>query len=87
KSGTVIWNGPMGMYEQEPFSGGSKAVAAAVSKATENGVKTIIGGGDTIDLHVRYSLPIDSYTWVSTGGGAMLEFISGQKLPALEALV
>lgn len=86
KSGTVIWNGPLGMYENEKFAGSCRVVADALLEATENGTMSIIGGGDTIDFHNRYNLPLNSYTWVSMGGGAMLEFISGKELPALASL-
>jgi phosphoglycerate kinase len=82
----IIWNGPLGLYELNRFSHGTKRIAEAVSAATKRGAKTFIGGGDTIDFHVRYSYPMDVYTFVSTGGGAMLEFISGKELPALQAL-
>lgn len=87
KAKTVVWNGPLGLYENEHFAGGSKAIAAAVRDATTKGAVTVIGGGDTIDFHTRYGIPMDGYTFVSTGGGAMLEFVSGKTLPALAALV
>lgn len=83
---TVVWNGPLGLYETEAFAGASKAIADAVARATTRGAVTIIGGGDTIDLHIKYHLPLTAYTFVSTGGGAMLEFVSGKELPALAAL-
>lgn len=83
---TIIWNGPLGLYEINRFSHASKRIAEAIAKATKNGAVSIMGGGDTIDFHVRYSYPLDAYTFVSTGGGAMLEFIAGKKLPAIEAL-
>lgn len=88
KAGMVIWNGPLGMYEEEKFSEGSKAIAKVIAKETKKrGMISIIGGGDTIDLHTRYGLSLDAYTFVSTGGGAMLEFVSGKSLPALEPLL
>lgn len=83
---SIVWNGPLGVYEIEQFSHASLAIAAAMARATARGAITIIGGGDTIDLHTKYHLPMDAYTFVSTGGGAMLEFVSGQELPALAAL-
>jgi phosphoglycerate kinase len=83
---TIVWNGPIGVYEVEQFSHASRTIADAIAKATTRGAITIIGGGDTIDLHTRYVLPLSAYTFVSTGGGAMLEFVSGQRLPALVAL-
>lgn len=80
-SSTVIWNGPMGLSEVDSFSHGTKAVAQAVV-----GVKnSIIGGGDTITALERFDL-LANAGYVSTGGGAMLEFLAGNKLPGLEAL-
>lgn len=86
-SKTIVWNGPMGMYEEEKFSGGTMAIAQAVRAATQRGAVTIIGGGDTLDFHEKYGLSLDAYTFVSTAGGAMLDFISGKELPALKALL
>lgn len=86
KAKTIVWNGPLGFYEINRFSHASKRIAEAIAEATKNGATSIIGGGDTIDFHVRYNHPLDAYTFVSTGGGAMLEFIGGKKLPAIEAL-
>jgi phosphoglycerate kinase len=86
KAKTIIWNGPLGMYELNRFSHATKRIAEAVAKAGKDGATTILGGGDTIDFHTRYDYPIDAYTYVSTGGGAMLEFIGGKELPALKAL-
>ncbi len=86
KAGTIVWNGPLGFYEVNRFSHATKRIAEAVAEATKKGAVTIIGGGDTIDFHVRYDYPLDAYTFVSTGGGAMLEFIAGKPLPALAPL-
>jgi phosphoglycerate kinase len=86
RAGMIVWNGPLGMYEVDKFAGASTEVAHAVREATEGGAISILGGGDTVDFHTQYDLPIDCYSFVSTGGGAMLEFISGKTLPALEAL-
>lgn len=85
-SQTVVWNGPLGMYENAHFAGASKAIAEAMHKAAGHKVTTIIGGGDTIDLHTKYTLDMSVYTFVSTGGGAMLDFVSGKELPALQVL-
>jgi len=85
-AGMIIWNGPLGYYEVNRFSHATKRIAEAVAEATKKGAISIIGGGDTIDFHVRYGYPLDAYTFVSTGGGAMLEYISGKPLPALKAL-
>lgn len=86
KAGMILWNGPLGMHEIENFSRATKRIAEAVAAATKRGAVTILGGGDTIDFHTRYGYPLDAYTFVSTGGGAMLEFVSGKSLPALAAL-
>lgn len=86
KSGTIIWNGPLGMYEMNRFSHGTKRIAEAIRDATTKGAVSIIGGGDTLDFHKRYNYPMDVYTFVSTGGGAMLEMLSGEEMPALKAL-
>ncbi len=86
KAKMIVWNGPLGLYEMNRFSHATKRIAEAVARATRKGAVSIIGGGDTIDFHVRYKYPLGAYTFVSTGGGAMLEFIAGKKLPAIEAL-
>lgn len=78
----IIWNGPMGLAEVEAFSGGTKATAKAVS---ESGAYSIIGGGDTVAMVRKLGLA-DKIGHLSTGGGAMLEFLAGDKLPGIEAL-
>ncbi|TSC98137.1 MAG: phosphoglycerate kinase [Candidatus Peregrinibacteria bacterium Greene1014_49] len=83
---TIIWNGPLGLSEFNRFSHATKRIAEAVAASCKSGATAIIGGGDTIDFHTRYNYPLDAYTYVSTGGGAMLEFIGGKELPALAAL-
>lgn len=86
KAGSVIWNGPLGLCEVEEFSHASKRMAEAILSATKDrGIISIVGGGDTIDFHTRYGYDLGGYTFVSMGGGAMLEFLSGT-LPALEIL-
>lgn len=87
KSGMVVWNGPLGLYEVEGFSHGTRRIAEAIASATRSaGLVSIIGGGDTLDVHRRYGLSLSAYSFVSTGGGAMLDFLSGKKFHALEAL-
>ena len=81
-AGTVIWNGPMGVFETPAFSTGTRALARAVADAS--GV-TIVGGGDSISA-VRQAGVLDQITHVSTGGGAVLEFLAGKTLPGLAAL-
>jgi phosphoglycerate kinase len=83
KAGTVLWNGPMGAFEMEPFAGGTRAVADAVSSAPG---KTVVGGGDSVAAMVQFGLQ-DQVDWLSTGGGASLELLEGKKLPGVEALI
>ncbi len=80
---TVVWNGPLGVFEEEDFSGGTRAMAEAV--AGLGGARTILGGGDTIAAVRRLSRP-EVFGYLSTGGGAFLEYLSGRTLPGLAAL-
>jgi phosphoglycerate kinase len=82
---TVLWNGPMGMFEIPEFSHGSDGVARAVAEATDRGATTIIGGGDTVAA-VEAAGVADRMTHISTGGGASLEFLEGRTLPGVAAL-
>ena len=83
---TVLWNGPMGMFEDKRFAEGTNAVARGVVDATQkNGAKTIIGGGDSVKAINQAGLG-DKVTFMSTGGGASLEFLEGQELPGVAAL-
>lgn len=86
KAKTIIWNGPLGRSEINRFSHATKRIAECLMTATQAGAATIVGGGDTIDFHTQYGYPLSAYTFVSTGGGAMLEYLSGGDLPALKAL-
>jgi phosphoglycerate kinase len=82
---TVVWNGPMGVFEWERFAAGSKGVLDAVRKATENGALTVVGGGDTVACVNQFGSEED-VTHVSTGGGASLELLEGKALPGIEIL-
>jgi phosphoglycerate kinase len=83
---TIIWNGPMGMFEDARFAGGTNAVARAVAEATaKHGAKSIIGGGDSVKALNKAGLG-DKVTFMSTGGGASLEFLEGRVLPGVAAL-
>lgn len=79
---TVVWNGPMGVYEEEKYIWGTKMVAEAIVKS---GATSVIGGGETIAAIAKLGLT-KRITWISSGGGAMLEFLAGKKLPGLAAL-
>jgi phosphoglycerate kinase len=88
KAATIIWNGPMGLYEYNRFSHATKRIAESVSDATKKGAFSLIGGGDTLDFHTRYDYPLDTYSFVSSGGGAMIEFFSSKDpLPGLKPLI
>ena len=82
---TIVWNGPMGVFEMEPFDVGTKAVAEAIAEATDNGAVSIIGGGDSAAAVAQMGLE-DRMSHISTGGGASLEFLEGKKFTCLEIL-
>jgi phosphoglycerate kinase len=84
-SKTILWNGPMGVFEMDKFSAGTTAIAQAVAKATEKGAFSLIGGGDSVAAINKNGLA-DRVSYVSTGGGAMLEYMEGKKLPGITAI-
>lgn len=85
KSKTILWNGPMGVFEMEKFAKGTTAIARTVAKATEKGAFSLIGGGDSVAAINKNGLA-DKVSYVSTGGGAMLEYMEGKKLPGITAI-
>lgn len=84
-SKTILWNGPMGVFEMENFQLGTKSVAEAVAEATENGAFSLVGGGDSVAAINKFGLA-DKVSFVSTGGGALLEFFEGKQLPGIAAI-
>ena len=85
QSATILWNGPMGVFEMENFSQGTKAIADALASATEKGAFTLVGGGDSVAAINKYDM-VDKVSYVSTGGGAMLEYLEGKVLPGIAAI-
>lgn len=85
KSKTILWNGPMGVFEMEKFQNGTKSVALAVADATAKGAFSLVGGGDSVAAVNQFNLA-DKVSYVSTGGGAMLEYFEGKELPGISAV-
>ena len=85
ESKTILWNGPMGVFEMEKFESGTKAIAEAVVRATENGAFSLIGGGDSAAAVAKFNFT-DEVSYVSTGGGALLEYMEGKELPGVAAI-
>jgi phosphoglycerate kinase len=85
KSKTILWNGPMGVFEMEKFQNGTKAIAESVAAATANGAFSLVGGGDSVAAVNKFNLA-DKVSYVSTGGGAMLEYFEGKVLPGIAAI-
>lgn len=85
KSKTILWNGPMGVFEMEKFQAGTKAVADAIARATEKGAFSLVGGGDSVSAVNQFGYT-DKVSYVSTGGGAMLEYFEGKELPGIAAV-
>ncbi|HRH61965.1 MAG TPA: phosphoglycerate kinase [Bacteroidia bacterium] len=86
QSKTILWNGPMGVFEMSKFEKGTKKVAEAIAEATSNGAFSLIGGGDSAAAVSKFNMT-DKVSYVSTGGGALLEYFEGKKLPGIEAIL
>src|SRR5699024_7534400 len=85
KSKILLWNGPMGVFEFDNFSGGTKAIGLAVGEATRNGAYSLVGGGDSVAAVKKFNLG-HKVSYISTGGGAMLEMLEGKTLPGIAAI-
>lgn len=85
QSKTILWNGPVGVFEMETFSEGTKKLGEAISKATSNGAFSLVGGGDSVAAVKKFDLE-NEVSYVSTGGGAMLEMLEGKVLPGIKAI-
>jgi phosphoglycerate kinase len=85
KSKTILWNGPMGVFEMEKFQHGTKAIAAAIASATQSGAFSLVGGGDSVAAVNQFGYT-EKVSYVSTGGGAMLEYFEGKVLPGIAAI-
>lgn len=85
KSKTIMWNGPMGVFEMSNFENGTKSVAQAIADATVNGAYSLIGGGDSAAAINKFNFD-DKVSYISTGGGALLEFLEGKELPGIKAI-
>ena len=86
ESKTILWNGPLGVFEMESFAGGTIALGHSIDKATKNGAFSLVGGGDSVAAVKQFGFA-DKVSYVSTGGGAMLESLEGKTLPGIEAIL
>jgi phosphoglycerate kinase len=85
ESKTILWNGPMGVFEMAKFQHGTRGIAKAVAEATQNGAFSLVGGGDSVAAINQFGYA-DKVSYVSTGGGALLEYFEGKELPGIAAI-
>lgn len=85
KARTIVWNGPLGVFEMEPYAGGTRVLAEDIAEATDEGAFSVAGGGDTVSAVGHFNVA-DRISYISTGGGAFLEFLEGKTLPAIAIL-
>ncbi|MDN6281146.1 MAG: phosphoglycerate kinase, partial [Psychroflexus sp.] len=85
ESKIILWNGPMGVFEMDNFKEGTISIGQAIGEVTENGAFSLVGGGDSVAAAKKFNLA-EQMSYVSTGGGAMLEMLEGKSLPGIEAL-
>lgn len=85
KARTIVWNGPLGVFEMEPYAGGTRVLAEGIAEATDEGAFSVAGGGDTVSAVGHFNVA-DRISYISTGGGAFLEFLEGKTLPAIAIL-
>ncbi len=86
KSNTILWNGPLGVFEIKPFANGTIALGNSIANATKNGAFSLVGGGDSVAAVKQFGFS-DKVSYVSTGGGAMLEMLEGKSLPGIDAIL
>ena len=84
-AGTIVWNGPVGVFEMAPYAEGTRVMDDALAEATDKGAFSIAGGGATVSAVHQFGIA-DRVSYISTGGGAFLEFLEGKKLPAVAVL-
>jgi len=86
RSKTIIWNGPMGVFEMSNFENGTKKIAESICKSTKNGAFSLVGGGDSVAAIKKFGMQ-NQVSYISTGGGAMLEYLEGRDLPGVKAII